>query len=263
MIKNKESKIQNCLHCQRKFIRKMTHQKYCSVGCRMKDYEIKGIINNRNKEKTAEKNCLFCGEVFVYNLRNSQKYCSVDCREKDYKQKGIRSKKCQKQDSFKFEIERRVKMILEKAKSTKPKESLGVIISEFTLDSFTEKIKNEVRERDGQCCQICEVKNERLEVHHILKRKLGGSNELDNLITLCVKCHRAIETGDEEHAVKTCYKNAERVNGRELGDKLTNPEKINILTSCLEDVFGELNSEKGFEEKELLLKINKALSIIQ
>lgn len=29
------------------------------------------------------------------------------------------------------------------------------------------------------------------EAHHVVPRRDGGSNELDNLITLCVPCHRA------------------------------------------------------------------------
>lgn len=137
---------------------------------------------------------------------------------------------------------------------------MGIVISEFVLDSFTETIKENIRKRDGYRCQICEVENERLEVHHIFKRKLGGTNEADNLITLCVKCHRAIETNDEKHAIDTCYKNARRIKGQNLDAQLTNPEKINSLRFCLEDIFDVIANDKGFEESELLLKINKVLT---
>ena len=34
-----------------------------------------------------------------------------------------------------------------------------------------------------------------MEVHHIIFRSQGGSDELDNLITLCEKCHKAIHDG--------------------------------------------------------------------
>lgn len=50
-------------------------------------------------------------------------------------------------------------------------------------------------DRDNYTCQCCGKKHVRLEVHHIIFRSLGGSDELDNLITLCEKCHTAIHDG--------------------------------------------------------------------
>ena len=50
-------------------------------------------------------------------------------------------------------------------------------------------------DRDNYTCQCCGKKHVRLEVHHIIFRSLGGSDELDNLITLCEKCHKALHDG--------------------------------------------------------------------
>lgn len=50
-------------------------------------------------------------------------------------------------------------------------------------------------DRDNYTCQCCGKKHVRLEVHHIIFRSKGGSDELDNLITLCEKCHSAIHDG--------------------------------------------------------------------
>lgn len=50
-------------------------------------------------------------------------------------------------------------------------------------------------DRDNYTCQCCGKKHVRLEVHHIIFRSLGGSDELNNLITLCEKCHKAIHDG--------------------------------------------------------------------
>ena len=50
-------------------------------------------------------------------------------------------------------------------------------------------------DRDNYTCQCCGKKHTRLEVHHIIFRSLGGSDELDNLLTLCEKCHKAIHDG--------------------------------------------------------------------
>ena len=50
-------------------------------------------------------------------------------------------------------------------------------------------------DRDNYTCQCCGKKHVRLEVHHIIFRSQGGSDELENLITLCEKCHSAIHNG--------------------------------------------------------------------
>jgi len=51
-----------------------------------------------------------------------------------------------------------------------------------------EAIRNQVLLRDGFRCQECGFKY-KLEVHHIIPRSQGGSNDPSNLITLCKKCH--------------------------------------------------------------------------
>ena len=60
-----------------------------------------------------------------------------------------------------------------------------------------ENIRKAVILRDGCKCKECGRANCKLEVHHIKPRRLNGSNTLDNLITLCEKCHQKTE-GKEE-----------------------------------------------------------------
>ncbi|MCK9996757.1 MAG: HNH endonuclease [Candidatus Krumholzibacteria bacterium] len=51
--------------------------------------------------------------------------------------------------------------------------------------------RREVFSRDGHRCRAPGCQNTRfLEVHHIKPRAKGGTNELENLITLCSACHR-------------------------------------------------------------------------
>ena len=56
--------------------------------------------------------------------------------------------------------------------------------------------KKWARIRDHHQCQICgdilPVPYGRLEVHHIVYRCKGGSDELQNLVTLCDLCHAVI-----------------------------------------------------------------------
>lgn len=44
--------------------------------------------------------------------------------------------------------------------------------------------------RDNYTCQVCgKSKNKILQTHHIIFRSCGGSNRVDNLITVCTDCH--------------------------------------------------------------------------
>lgn len=51
--------------------------------------------------------------------------------------------------------------------------------------------------RDGHTCRNCRGKHKdsRLEVHHIIYRSNGGSDDGSNLITLCHTCHKAVHDG--------------------------------------------------------------------
>jgi len=54
-----------------------------------------------------------------------------------------------------------------------------------------EALRHQVLRRDGWRCQACGwISN--LEVHHKDFRSHGGEDRVDNLITLCARCHREI-----------------------------------------------------------------------
>jgi len=54
--------------------------------------------------------------------------------------------------------------------------------------------REKVLKRDGYTCQICGSKKN-LEAHHIVPRSKGGTNLVENGITLCKDCHRAVHEG--------------------------------------------------------------------
>ena len=60
-------------------------------------------------------------------------------------------------------------------------------------------VREAVLERDNHTCQKC-GQHDDLHVHHIKHRADGGSNEADNLVTLCDRCHA------EEHKGEPIYK---------------------------------------------------------
>lgn len=57
-------------------------------------------------------------------------------------------------------------------------------------------VKAAVLDRDNHTCQICAGKDTQLEVHHIIPKSQGGSNRMENLITLCKNCHEKIHKNE-------------------------------------------------------------------
>jgi hypothetical protein len=61
--------------------------------------------------------------------------------------------------------------------------------------AYESYIRLQVLERDAYTCQICfAVGTTRFHVHHVLKRIEGGTDHLDNLLTVCPSCHRRADT---------------------------------------------------------------------
>ena len=83
-----------------------------------------------------------------------------------------------------------------------------------------------VIERDGGKCRFCGMTNEQhreehtngLHVHHIVPRKTGGSDRVENLITVCKECHLTLE--------RTHERGIEEIK-RSMGDRFKQLEKEN------------------------------------
>ena len=52
-----------------------------------------------------------------------------------------------------------------------------------------------VLHRDNYTCQCCGKKNCQLQTHHIIFRSRGGTDDENNMITLCKECHKGIHDG--------------------------------------------------------------------
>ena len=51
------------------------------------------------------------------------------------------------------------------------------------------KIRQRILKRDSYCCQQCGQDNGKLHVDHIIPRRLGGTDNDQNLQVLCQKCN--------------------------------------------------------------------------
>lgn len=92
--------------------------------------------------------------------------------------------------------------------------------------------------RDNYTCQCCGKKYTRLEVHHIIFKSLGGSDDERNLITLCEKCHKAVHDG-----ILILTKKPKRSN-------LKYATQMNIIRSQLLKIYPEAIETFGFVTKE-------------
>jgi len=151
--------ISNCMICDNEFSH-YGERVVCSRECLAK-YMSKQRLNENNPAWIVDKErkeCKRCGGEFEYTRRNLHKgqdpvFCSLSCSRNNGNNK---------------EIDINI--------GGKHKYGFG----------FNKKLKNKIKERDGNCCQLCgEI--HRLEVHHIDYDK--KNNDINNLITLCKKCH--------------------------------------------------------------------------
>lgn len=75
-----------------------------------------------------------------------------------------------------------------------------------------ENIRKAAVLRDHNCCQDCGMTNTRMEVHHIIPRRLNGSDSIYNLITLCSTCHGNITGYELNHSGRLLKK----IEGRKI-----------------------------------------------
>jgi len=92
--------------------------------------------------------------------------------------------------------------------------------------------------RDKYTCQICGKKHTRLEVHHIVYKSQGGTDDENNLITLCEDCHSKVHDGQ---IILT--KKPRKMN-------LKYATHMSIIKSQLLKVYPETTETFGFVTKE-------------
>ncbi len=104
-----------------------------------------------------------------------------------------------------------------------------------------------VLHRDNYKCQYCKNKNKgsKLEVHHIIFKRNGGSDEPENLITLCKTCH------DKLHDGKIVLK----LNGKKNG-QLKHATQMNSIRQQLLKLLPEAEETFGFITKEYRQMMN-------
>lgn len=248
----KKLNIKSCTVCNSQFIPKTNNQKFCSTKCRE--------INSGTYIEFKEKICEYCGEKFS-TKRYNQRFCSVSCRSyKPLESKNKAQALSKKKQSSALEV-----IVRDKVESiirylySQGDEFNGQAIDYWSVGNITESTREEVLNRDNHQCQVC-MRNTNLHLHHLVKRKNGGSHDANNLITLCASCHRSIETGDVDHAVRKCLKNANKY--------FYNDEKIDnegyfiaCIVNSLEKAFDELETDDI--DRDYLTKLDSIIDLLE
>lgn len=238
-----------CMCCEKEFYRASTNSKFCSRECQK-------IYNKSEKKYKVCKEC----KVVMRVTENTGDFCSIKCQSK-YTLAVRNKKKNKKKDTKSDEeilqiVEKRVDLLLEKRRQL-IQAPVTASIDYWQVNGFDDAVKKKVLERDHHHCIVCES-GEDLEIHHVLPRKLGGGHNEENLATLCTKCHRHIETGDREHAIKKCFENAKKNMGTvrlKMIERLDRIEQINIIEKDMSKIYEQMveHRTEDFQEAMILM----------
>lgn len=116
-----------------------------------------------------------------------------------------------------------------------------------------EIIHQQVLDRDNYTCQNCLKKDieENLVVHHLIPRRFGVLNSLNNLVTLCkVKCHALLEIGRHRDLTSHCISRTIRKETYYRVLELGDGKYGETFNDILERVLSQQNT--GGKNKELI-----------
>jgi 5-methylcytosine-specific restriction endonuclease McrA len=187
-----------CLVCGEEFVGQ-GKRSYCSRQC----YHLSRRIGDKEGPRLT---CGVCGKQFDDTHVNRRRYCSMICRglaqrkrvQKTCQECGQlyeskvycagQSKFCSQSCRAKYNIRLNPRFFANPNRTTRktPYEKPGYL-----------KRAGKVRKRDGYRCVKCGkqfIKGDgKLEVHHKVPIRKGGTDDMDNLESLCRPCHRRID----------------------------------------------------------------------
>ena len=116
------------------------------------------------------------------------------------------------------------------------------------------QLRHEVFKRYGyRCCECGASKNETsLEIDHILPVAKGGTNDIDNLQTLCRECNRMKHTDEWVGGENTLEVSVNELNSIKK-----------IIQRLNEELEKTTNEDEKFEIKFKIIKLNEEISILE
>jgi hypothetical protein len=146
----------NCLFCNKNLKRIRTKQKFCSRKCSRRYYSKKCLVKLI---------CKRCGKIFYKRGSSIRIFCSNEC----YRKYNVKENSPSWKGGIKKDKDRR--------------KSLDMV-----------NWRNNVFERDGYTCQICNKVGGYIQPHHILMYSIFPQqrSNINNGITLCLDCHKLL-----------------------------------------------------------------------
>lgn len=132
-------------------------------------------INSPHKKKFVPYKCEKCGKLVTAPF-GSNRFCSKECANSH-----IISEEQKKKISLQV-----VNFWNKKGRKEKP-----IKVPKSILD-LSKRTISKILSRANQGCMICGWNEATCDIHHIIPRKIGGSNDNDNLVIVCPNCHRKI-----------------------------------------------------------------------
>ena len=215
-----------------------------------------------NRIRVEIRKCAYCGREFEWrSIHPNQKYCSKECREWATKTRTKGFGGDPFLEALHSEVFTKVTDLINKSME-KDTDFSDKHVSYWKFGEIPKSVQQEVLKRDNYECQICKQKNN-IQIHHIIKQKNGGSNDPDNLVTLCSSCHRHIEIGDIPHAVELCFENVKKQYAVTDSAPMKSRESAKELTKELVNLFKKIEIENTGDYNHILTKIDNVIDKIQ
>lgn len=127
---------------------------------------------------------------------------------------------------------------------------------------FKKNIESTIMENNNYECVICSSEDY-LMIHHIIPENYGGTNYQYNLVTLCQKCNKAIETTSLTEAIRSCtkyfYKSFEINKSKKTGGKHVLRKQIESNIHFLIENLDELTK---IQIKQKLLEVQDKIDVV-
>ena len=178
----------------------------CHCGCGGIPSKGKKFLSGHNSKIWIQRteyitfDCAFCGtKVEVRPSTNKRKYCSAKCRD-DYRRQRV-GKYNPQYDRYEMVCKECGKIFYAvKSQSHRKTCSIecGRASRKKTFNAKPRKIFKKGKEaayiRDGGKCVVCQFPYTAV-IHHVIPKRNGGRDQLDNLITLCPNHHYMVHAG--------------------------------------------------------------------
>jgi len=74
---------------------------------------------------------------------------------------------------------------------------IGLFLISFS--TFLKSAKEEAIKQRGYKCERCGKNSKKIYAHHILPKQMGGSDDIENLLLVCERCHPLLDNEAIRH----------------------------------------------------------------